>query len=88
MMVTALSTQHKELTFDGLTCTKKKKERKKERKKNRNFWNVSAAADLFLVFHQLLCHENITLLLNRDYLKNLSLIHHQTIHYYRYQMPK
>ena len=50
--------------------------------------SINNYASHFLVFHQLLCHEIMALLLNHTYLKILSLIHHETSHYFHYQTPK
>ena len=78
MMVTALSTQNKELTSKDLHAPKKNK--------NSSFRKTHAGH--FLVFHQLPYQKNMVLFLNHNYLKILGLINHQTRHYFHYQMPK
>ena len=45
-------------------------------------------ASHFLIFHQLLCHEIMDLLMNHTYVKILSLIHHQASHYFHFKTLK
>ena len=76
MMVTALSTQNKELTSKDLHAPKK----------NSSFGKTPAGH--FLVFHQFPYQKNMVLFLNHNYFKILGLINHQMRHYLYYQMPK
>ena len=78
MMVTVLSAQNKELASKDLPVRKTAK--------IVNFETYLLV--IFLVFHQLPCHENMALPLNDNYLKNLGFVYRQTSHYFFNNTPK
>ena len=78
MMVAVLSAQNKQLTSKDLPVRKTAK--------IVNF--ETHLLVIFLVFHQLPCHENMALPLNDNYLKSLGFVYRQTSHYFFNKTPK